>query len=321
MNCKTLLFFATLTLHIWSGQRTVAQNLVPNGSFEPIDDCPVNVNDLQSLGWQLWLQSPNCFNECSPGLNLTDSLMDVALNGHGYQPAYLHNGYIGLLTFGQAGVSENYREYAGCALSAPLVIDTSYYVSFRTCLTRSGFDNVMNHASNNIGVIFTQTGYDWIDSPMPIPNEAHLYASEIIEDTTNWTLVEGVFVANDIYSHIGVGNFFDSDNTEFIQYSDGNGAYYYVDDVVVMKLSDYNHVSELNAKSFLQTIEQGSKYICSLSNEKGRASLFDLNGKQIWTKRFNQELTIDLVNQSYGIYLLQINIENKQQFNFKLIKS
>lgn len=297
------------------------QNLVPNGSFEVTGDCPVDLHDLELLGWQHWLASPNCFNACSPSLNQLDSLFDVPTNGFGYQYAATGDGYIGLGTYGQPGISDNAREYAGVQLLAPLMVDTPYHVSFKTCLALNGFYWQLNHASNNIGIIFTPNGYDWLDSPMPIPNEAHLYSTEVIEDTTNWTLIEGVFIADEAYTHIGVGNFFDSANTEYIQYQNGLGAYYYVDDLVVMKLSDYNRIGELTKKPMLQTIEQGSKYICSLSNEKGRASLFDLNGKQIWTKRFNQELTIDLVNQSYGIYLLQINIENKQQFNFKLIKS
>ncbi|MDZ4822718.1 MAG: T9SS type A sorting domain-containing protein [Flavobacteriales bacterium] len=252
---------------------------------------------------------------------MVDSLKDVPTNGFGYQYAELNQGYIGLETYGQAGISDEYRAYAGTQLLEAMYVDTQYFVSFETCLALEGFYWPMNHASDNIGVVFTMTGYDWLDSPQEIPNEAHLYATEIIEDTLNWTHIEGIFTADEPYTHIGVGNFFDSANTEYIQYQNGLGAYYYVDNVVVMKLSNYNHVSGVSTRPELQTLQQGCKYFFSFPDKRGDASLFDLNGKLIWTIPYSQQLTVDLSAQHSGVYLLKIATGKNNQFIYKLIKS
>ena len=56
----TLLFFQF---------NAIAQNLVPNPSFEELDSCITGLGQLQkAIGWKTILFTPDCLNRCGTGL-------------------------------------------------------------------------------------------------------------------------------------------------------------------------------------------------------------------------------------------------------------
>jgi len=105
---KNLLFTFLLAL---SFSAAIAQNLVPNPSFEENSYCPVTFNQTSLNLITDWRQiatgTPDYFNACSDKAG-------VPTNVFGNQSAKAGDAYAGLVTF--ASSKRDYREY----LSAPL---------------------------------------------------------------------------------------------------------------------------------------------------------------------------------------------------------
>jgi hypothetical protein len=157
----------------------------------------------------------------------------------GYQLSDNGDSYAGLCAHGQVGVSENYREYIGCELLEPLEVGETYYVSFKTSMA---FGNAYNFiwACNRIGAYFTNQSHHFDDNPLGIPNYAHVFEEEIISDTVNWVSVEGSFIADQAYTHMGLGVFFEYSLLDTLSLISGSslGSYYYIDDVCVSRFPD-----------------------------------------------------------------------------------
>lgn len=216
-------------------------NLVPNSSFEEVDTCPCNPGFLpggKPLHWEKWNQSPDYFNACIQQSCAFDTLLDVPMNGFGFQQAYDGEGYVGM---GAYDGNADFREYVGCELLEPLAIGQSYQVSFYTNVAFGGNYWSPSWACNNMGVLFTMepnvwTG-NWDDPPFALRNYAHLHSAEIISDTANWIQVSGSFVADSAYGYMVLGNFFSDALTDTVHVVPGPslGAYYFVDGVCVTR--------------------------------------------------------------------------------------
>jgi hypothetical protein len=214
-----------------------AQNLVPNPSFELTDTCPYTFG-FQEGGkpslWENWNQSPEYFNACVSGIGV-DSLLDIPLNGFGFQYALDGDAYVGMYAY---GLSMNYREYVGCQLINPLEVGETYELSFFTNVAFGGSYSAPTWACNNMGMLFTMQPNVWTDTDQPafgLRNHAHLHSTTVISDTANWTLVSGSFVADSAYQYVVLGNFFSDALTDTLHVIPGVslGAYYFVDGVCV----------------------------------------------------------------------------------------
>jgi hypothetical protein len=249
-------FFSFLALSLSKGlffvfslagtaQETV--NLVPNPSFEEFENgCPVNGQDFP-LYWSSWRGSPDVFSACPLPETFQDSLFWVPWNGMGYRWPVDGSSYYG---FGAcptpAGAPFNDpREYLGCELIAPLVIGETYFIRLYVSTGIAGYHFEFNHACSHIGVIFTHQSYHKIDNPMLIPNFAHLYTEVVVSDTANWVSISGSFIADQDYTHMAIGVFFEFDSLNVVQLLPGTGlgAYYYVDNVCVSPFPDCIDVS------------------------------------------------------------------------------
>ncbi|MBL7941725.1 MAG: hypothetical protein JNM00_03110, partial [Flavobacteriales bacterium] len=159
-------------------------NLVPNPSFEEFTEgCPQDLNEMP-LGWYKWRESPNSFSTCVEPQNLTDSLGWAPWTGFGSQEPFEGESFIGLSAFSpypKPGFPPEFREFIGCELLEPMVVDSMYHVSFRTSLGFIGNYYWVTWACDKLGVIFTTTGdYDWQENPFAVPNFASVYSEEII---------------------------------------------------------------------------------------------------------------------------------------------
>lgn len=216
-------------------------NLVPNPGFEEIDSCPCAIGFQpggKPLHWEKWSQSPEYFNACIDETCALDTLLDVPMNGFGYQPAYDGNGYVGMAAFD--GFTD-FREHVGCELLEPLVLGQTYQVSFHTNVAFGGNYWSPSWACNNMGLLFTMEPNiwigDWDDPPFALRNYAHLHSAAVITDTASWTLVSGNFVADSAYRYMVLGNFFSDELTDTVHVVPGPslGAYYFVDGVCVAR--------------------------------------------------------------------------------------
>ena len=309
----TTRFFSLLLLLISSN--LFAQNLVPNHSFEEfVDGCNESLNEMP-ISWSRWRETPNSFSTCGNPQTFSDSLYWVPWNGFGYQWPADGESYAGLAACGPPGFSQNFREYLGCELLKPLVLGETYYVSFKTSMGFTGSYYNVTYATNRLGAYFTTQGYDWEDNPLAIPNFAHVYEENVITDTVNWVTVSGYFVADEAYTHMGLGVFFDFDLLDVIQLVPGLslGSYYYIDDVCVSLFPDCGvstsskiELAEDLVKVYpnpatTHVVVESSRTIVSIGMQ-------DLSGKWVVPSRNinDHRVTWDLMDVPAGVYILDI---------------
>lgn len=214
----------------------LAQNLVPNYSFETIASCPVGFGGAGPTLATPWvaptLGTPDIFNACS-----TNAITDVPINFFGNQPASTGDGYAGfyckLTTF-------EYREYIQAQLTEPLEAGVWYYVSFLVSVAEYGC------AVEQIGAYFSV-------GPISSNSNVHLDVIPQIEsnfgylnDYENWMLISGCFEAQGGEEYITLGNFHGDADTPLDPDCQGSVvAYYYIDDVQVIAGEDPNANGDL----------------------------------------------------------------------------
>lgn len=239
--CKTALGLALCCSLFVVPFSSNAQNLVPNPSMEENTACPVTIGFQgfsKPLHWEKWNQSPEYFHACAGSLGGVDTLIKVPLNGFGFQYALDGDAYVGMLAYGALSGGISFREYVGCQLLEPLVVGTSYDLSFFTNVAFGGSYWSPTQACNNMGMLFTMEPNIWTGSngpPFALRNYAHLHSTAIISDTANWTLVSGSFVADSAYQYLVIGNFFSNALTDTMDLASDDyvDAYYFVDGVCV----------------------------------------------------------------------------------------
>jgi len=227
--------------------KNVAQNLVPNPSFEEIDSCPQWPTymgfqpDSKPRFWEKWSGSPEYFTSC---LGSSDTLAGVPQNPFGTQLPHHGSAYVGGMSYGN--FESEFREHIGVELTSPLEIGEVYYLSFWVSAAEGrssppdtpGWAQPVFWASNNVGLLFTMQPNIWTGFTGPEfepRNYAHLFAQEVIADTSDWILVSGSFTADSAYRYLAVGNFFENAMTDTMHLTPGNssGAFVYVDEVCV----------------------------------------------------------------------------------------
>lgn len=206
------------------------QNLVPNPSFENYDTCggawyPIS----NAIGWT-GTETPDYFNSCvipSGGF-----VTDVPVNFLGYQMPFEGNAYGGIVTYN----AYNFREFIQIKLVQKLSSNKYYCVNFNVSL-----GDTSRWAIDKLGAYFSPT----ILSPEPyqaIPSPPYsiftfytpqIESSSLLNDTSNWSSIGGVFQANGTEEYVAIGNFRDDNGTDTVRIQNSNApvAYYYIDNV------------------------------------------------------------------------------------------
>jgi hypothetical protein len=308
----------------------LAQNLVPNPSFEDTVSCPYGSENLDdALDW-INCSSADYFNVCA---NPFDS--GVPNNFGGYQMPASGNAYAGLITY--ATISPNYREYAACNLTSPLTIGIKYYVSFKVALAIENVYNPANCASDKIGAMFTTYFYDCdtlVESPF-ISNNPPVFTDSIITDTLNWTRITGSFVADSAYTYFIIGNFFDDANTDttkfFTSFSTYDLSYYFIDDVCVGTDSSfvYNYsyataITENYLNSQFSLYPNPANDFVNIQNNLQvpfNIHISNTLGQQLYSEQniTSNHLQLNISNYSSGLLFITIT-SDKNQFTYKLLK-
>ncbi len=302
-----LLLLLTNTLH--------AQNLVPNPSFEEFENgCPENLNEMP-VSWTRWKESANSFSTCVNPQSFSDSLGGAPWNGWGYQWPADGESYTGLAAFSPSPspVTENdFREYLGCELIEPLEVDETYYVSFKTNMGFTGSYYNVTYACNRLGAFFTTQAYHYQDNLMEIPNEAHVYEENIITDTLDWVTISGSFVADQPFTYMGLGVFFDFDSLSVLQLVPGLslGSYYFIDDVCVSRLPECDGTTMTEEKETHINIfpNPADDIVFIESNVTNfKVGLYNLKGQEVIPHQQSTgfKFELNLNNLSEGIYLLE----------------
>jgi hypothetical protein len=205
-----------------------AVNLVPNGSFESYVSCPTSFTQIsQAAPWDAPTTGTSDYlNACAPAVFPS---VNVPSNEQGFQSALSGVGYAGIIPYSAA---PDYREYIQAPLTSPLAANTPYLVKFYVSL---GDASLL--AIDRLGAYLS------VGAVGPVPNFAPLALTPQVEspanvpltNSTGWTLISGIIVANGGEDHIVIGSFHNDASTSTVPGPGSwpGGSYYYIDDVSV----------------------------------------------------------------------------------------
>ena len=228
-DLKKYLFVFLILIDLSSQHICLAQNLVPNWSFEIVNTCNfyISSNCLSGVNHGLvppWdaptSGSSDLYNSCSvyPDCN-------VPSNWIGFQNAHTGNGYVGEVFF--ASFTSG-REYIQVQLDSILISQHKYCVNFYVSLSDSHA-----FATNNVALYFSNTHTDTSATNLSFL-QPQIIDTNIISDTTNWTLVSGEYIAIGGEKFIIIGNFNSAATTDTLTVNGSFTSYYYIDDVSVL---------------------------------------------------------------------------------------
>ena len=326
MKSITLLLFLSFAI------LTNGQNLVPNPSFEEYFTCPLSAGGLGINGGDPWIKdwysmqwTPDYMHYCA-GPGASNYPTD---NAWGYQEPYDGDGYVSIIVKYQNLTA---REYIAVELLNPLESGETYEVSFYVSDADGGFEEVLDCIANNVGLRFLKNPpYYWNNEndnfPLLPTNEADINYYELLSDSIGWTLIEGVFVADDTYTHIAIGNFFDNDNTIIVESGVDEGCFaaYYIDMVCVIKSGDICELPfAIREYEFRDIVFQNIvNDELDLSNVEeytiDKIQVFDVSGKLAINNNLNDG-KVDVSTLSKGLYLLQVKFNDGLINNYKFIK-
>lgn len=209
----------------------IAQNLVPNPSFESINNCPTSFGQIQcplvtppfSPTVNDWISavpnSPDYYNACSGSIYAS-----VPTHFHGTHPARTGNAYVGIVGYSGYpvnGPSGSYFEYVECQLTQPLVAGRTYIIS---CYMRMAFKFDPLHTPNivalrELGALVTTT--QTISNTTPINSSFTPLTRSTggyIDSDTTWIYVSGEYKATGGEVWLTLGSFNDDNvNPDFGQ--------------------------------------------------------------------------------------------------------
>jgi gliding motility-associated-like protein len=241
-NSKFYLLFFVFITNLIIGQ----VNLVLNPSFEQLDSCPHYQQYIDiAKDWKSVNPYPCIvllYNKCSSNI---DCSVPENFNGGGfnYQQPRTGNGYVGMENFSPpplvSAALVNFRRYGIGKLATILIKDKSYCGKIYINLS-----SITPYKINQFGLYFddgtiigTQTGYcQVLNSISPqISNNPSVF----LDDTLNWTKIEGIFKANGTESRVTFGNFKDDASTNSIATGFTTTfplSYYNIDDISLIPM-------------------------------------------------------------------------------------
>ncbi|PCI96775.1 MAG: hypothetical protein COB15_09305, partial [Flavobacteriales bacterium] len=187
-------FLFTLIVLTFISNQLIAQNLIPNPSFEAQDSCPtVRFHGLTLV--KDWTSptngTPDYFHSCG------DWYYQTPKNTYDTKDPYQGNAYIGIAN------NDNYREYTMSQLSSPLKKGRTYKVTMFASTS-----NNSDYTSSGIGLYFTNNSYfDRTGSKFIEVNPQIENTKNQIIPSENWIKISGEFIAQGNEQFLIIGYF------------------------------------------------------------------------------------------------------------------
>lgn len=280
-------------------------NLVPNGSFEDISDCPQTFEQIFTAnGWfEPSKGTPDLFNECS----VLNNSNDVPDNWFGFQHAQDGIGYCGayvFVNFGQYDV----REYIAVKLSQSLKPNRLY--CFKMYVSLADKKN-HNFAISSIGGFLSNDSI-YIDSFNPLPYIPQIENPDFnfINDTIGWQLISGNYTSQGGEEYLYIGNFRDSLNTVCeIPAPPVTGAYIFIDNVQLYECDSLIGVDE-NLKEGIKVYPNPAQDFVSIDMPTNylnqQLSIYNLTGQLVAQKQITRNQQIPISELGNGMYVFVI---------------
>jgi hypothetical protein len=288
----------------------IAQNLIPNPSFETFTNCPSNIGGLGDFNLALpWFRangSPDYFNACDTLINN----LSTPTNAFGNQPTRTGVAYGGFYSF-NAGFPNLAKEYIEVKLLDTLSTAVTYRLQFYLSLS-----DFMKYATNSIGAYFS--------SQAIVNNSAGAFyftpqvknnSNNSLTDKTNWMLVEDTFTAVGNEAYMMIGNFF-PDSLSDTTYVGGSGwgvgaAYYYIDDVSLTLFDTGVGLKQNTNSTQINIYPNPANETINLkgpTKAKGKLELMDMQGRPVFAQNFKDgQGTWDITLLQPGIYFYKIS--------------
>jgi hypothetical protein len=290
------------------GSGLSAQNLVPNPDFEQHTGCPPYYSYLSNaVPW--FDPSIDAAFGSSDYLHTCATYWEVSVpnNFLGEQDAHSGHAYAGLYAF--SSTHPNYREYIEVALDDTLQAGACYtlsvYVSLGGCWKAAVADM---GAYFSVGPVL-QTA----NGPIPVvPQLDHL--GGMLNDTLNWTELNGVFEASGGETHLVIGNFHDDATTTVFLLDSAatiHRSYYYIDDVSLLALTDPcgpEGVLENGSSSISVFPNPAFDRVSIRTAYTGRSHLIlrDAAGRAVHQEDLTGATQVDLSGLRAGVYVWDI---------------
>jgi hypothetical protein len=295
------------------------QNLVSNGSFENMVNCPTGPGQVYfAQGWDTSRESPDYDNSCA---SLSAPYFGVPSNGLGHQHAATGNAYVGIICYNSSVFS---REIIAGSLTTPLSIGQQYYLTFKA--NRADDTIAVGYSTNNLGANLSTV----MQTNASIDNAPLFHTDNVVSDTLNWTTISGSFIADSAYQYLMIGNFFDDANTA-AEYNGGSGvyAYYYIDDVCLstdsLLCANFPTAVEENSIqnqfSFYPNPATDFLTIQNRSNAPFDVEIYNTVGQLLHTEQnvTSGDLQLDISPYSEGLLFIK-TISLNNQLIHKLVK-
>jgi hypothetical protein len=298
-----------------------AQNLIPNGSFEEVINCPEVLGALHTdcADWYGSVvfpdvplnqsPSPDLYHSCSPQDLLSPP--DIIF---GNLPASDGNAYAGFISI--SVTQNNGREIIGVQLTENLEVNHNYILRFDLA---HAYTNNFEFSSNNIGARFT-TYEGYVDSEDVTTNFAHANVDSVVSEINTWRTYEFEFVADSMYEYLHIGNFFDDDNTTLIDSAEGvgEGAYYFIDNVVLQLESPVSINDNSKKQSEVSVFPNPVQDYFTIGSPEGitKYTLYNLSGDQIRSEEVSNSTSLksDISLLPSGIYILQVTTQTNSYY-------
>lgn len=290
----------------------ISQNLVPNGDFEEYTQLPNQSGQLSNC--KHWINphfaTPDYFNSAA----LPSSGVQLPNTNFGDVIPYSGKGIVGLFT-----VVGDYREYISVELVRALETGKTYTLSF--VHTNGSANFIASSGSNRFGMYFSKS-IPYITSMFPIPVTPQIEIPNFCWDTI-WRKESFTFVADDNYTALTFGNFYDNNETTIIEMNPAqtiNSAYFFIDKVELIEegldlnvempnifTSNEDGINDIFHPISTEGINQ---YHLTILNRWGEIMFETIDFSQGWDGKFNGD------NCNSGTYFWKIEYSDFNDTNY-----
>ena len=246
------IIFFVLTVSLAIAQ----EELVPNGSFEEIQNCPDFTNGFYVSASKYWYMptsgTSDYFNSCSQEVDGFGNIMfSVPTNYQGYQSArtgVAYAGYFAALTPNNV----NYYEYISVKLNESLQQGKTYKLTYFVSLADSFYKPPQKlQFINHSGAWFSNSMYHVNNSDIiPFAPQVKSDPSDFLNDSLGWQKIEGIFLASGGEEYLTIGCFakYADLNYNYLPSANSDSAiavYYYVDDVSLVEFDFFSNLPNI----------------------------------------------------------------------------
>jgi len=290
-------------INIPSFNSTEEYNFIPDPSFEMVKDIPCGWN--QGIGkFDTWMQYWTSPTQTTPDLlsNKASSTCwsNPSKHSDGKQRPKEGDNMIGIKVFGTGGTETYWHEYIQVELKEPLKADSLYFLSF--------YANLSSRASkscNNIGALVSHEAIMTRDR-FPLYITPTINSQKVIKQSIlGWKQIDGVFKAEGGEQFLIIGNFYRDESTIMDRLDQGkDGAYYYVDDVMLRRA----HANE--KESAKPPYSAPSERLVQLVKERGTTAEFALP-----EVKYEVGTTIELSNIFFDFDTSELLPDSQKELN------